>query len=76
MAELIQSTNLFVGCLESLSVSKYLSRSSITKTRIIPLMKSVSTYLINKNRITKSRLKWADEYFVVSVSESAMDKVR
>jgi len=31
---------------------------------------------MNKNNLTKGKFEWQDEYFVVSVSESAVDKVR
>ena len=48
--------------------------TSIAKT--IQLVKGESTYWINKEKITPNRFEWANEYYAVSVSESALDKVR
>jgi len=47
---------------------------SIAKT--IQLIKGESSFWANKNNIIEPKLEWADEYFAVSVSESAVDKVR
>lgn len=47
---------------------------SISKT--MQLIKGESAFWINKEKITKSKFEWADEYFAVSVSESMLDKVR
>jgi|ERR1019366_2100084 REP element-mobilizing transposase RayT len=47
---------------------------SIAKT--LQLLKGESAYWTNKQRLTKSKFEWADEYFAVSVSESMLDKVR
>jgi REP element-mobilizing transposase RayT len=40
------------------------------------LIKGESSYWINKNRLTKEKFEWQNEYFAVSVSESMLDKVR
>lgn len=40
------------------------------------LIKGEASYWINKNKITKSKFEWAEEYFAVSVSESHVDTVR
>ena len=48
----------------------------MTIAKALQLIKGESAYWINKNSITRSRFEWADEYFAVSVSESALDKVR
>ena len=40
------------------------------------LLKGESAYWMNKNQLCKSKFGWQDEYFAVSVSESALDKVR
>ena len=40
------------------------------------LIKGESSFWINKNKITKTKFEWADEYFAVSVSESQINKVR
>jgi len=40
------------------------------------LVKGESSYWINKNGLTEAKFEWQDEYFAVSVSESAINKVR
>jgi REP element-mobilizing transposase RayT len=40
------------------------------------LIKGESSFWINKNNLTKTRFEWQDEYFVASVSESNLQKVR
>ena len=44
--------------------------------KIMQLIKGESSFWINKNRLTKEKFEWQDEYFAVSVSESIIDKVR
>ena len=44
--------------------------------KIIMLMKGESSYWINKNKIFNRKFSWQDEYFAVSVSESAVNRVR
>jgi REP element-mobilizing transposase RayT len=48
--------------------------TSIAKT--LQLLKGESAYWINKQKLTKSKFEWADEYYSVSVSESHLDMVR
>ena len=48
--------------------------TSIAKT--LQLIKGESAFWINKERITPTRFEWADEYYAVSVSESALEDVR
>jgi putative transposase len=48
--------------------------TSISKT--LQLLKGESAFWINKQKLTTEKFEWADEYFAVSVSESALDKVR
>jgi putative transposase len=45
-------------------------------SKIMNLIKGESSFWINKNKITKTKFEWADEYFAVSVSESQINKVR
>ena len=45
-------------------------------SKAMQLIKGESAFWINKEKITKLRFEWADEYFAVSVSESMLDKVR
>lgn len=44
--------------------------------KVIQLIKGESAFWANKNKLIKTRLEWADEYFAVSISESMLDKVR
>jgi REP element-mobilizing transposase RayT len=48
--------------------------TSIAKT--LQLLKGESAYWINKQKLTKTKFEWADEYYSVSVSESHLDMVR
>ena len=45
-------------------------------SRVMQLIKGESSFWINRNRLTKSRFEWADEYFGVSVSEYGVTSVR
>lgn len=59
-----------VHCLVSLS-------SDQTIEKIAQLLKGESSFWFNnKSGFNTSRLEWQDEYFAVSVSESALHKVR
>ncbi len=58
-----------VHCLISLG-----SDQSIEK--VMQLIKGESSYWINKNKLTRSKFEWQNEYFVVSVSESSLASVR
>lgn len=44
--------------------------------KVVNLIKGEASYWINKNKITKTKFEWADEYFAVSVSESQVDVLR
>lgn len=56
-------------CLISLGIDQSISK-------VMQLLKGESAYWMNKNQLCKSKFGWQDEYFAVSVSESALDKVR
>lgn len=56
-------------CLVSLGFDQ-----TIQKT--MQLIKGESAFWINKNKLTKQKFEWQDEYFAVSVSESMIDRVR
>ena len=47
-----------------------------TISKIMNLIKGESSFWINKNKLTKMKFEWADEYFAVSVGESQLNKVR
>ncbi len=44
--------------------------------KILMLLKGESSYWINKNKIFGGKFEWQDDYFAVSVSESAVNQVR
>jgi putative transposase len=44
--------------------------------KILMLLKGESSNWINKNKIFRRKFAWQDEYFAVSVSESAVNRVR
>ena len=58
-----------VHCLISLG-------SDQTLEKLLQLIKGESSFWINKNQLTKTKFGWQDEYFVASVSESNLEKVR
>ncbi len=58
-----------IHCLISLGVDQSISKVS-------QLIKGESSFWINKNKITKTKFEWADEYFAVSISESQVEAVR
>ncbi len=58
-----------VHCLVSLG-------SEQTIKQIMQLIKGESSYWINKNNLCRDKFEWQNDYFAVSVSDSAIDKVR
>ena len=50
--------------------------ADMTIAKTLQLIKGESAYWINKQKITKSKFEWADEYYAVSISESDLDNVR
>jgi REP element-mobilizing transposase RayT len=44
--------------------------------KIMQLLKGESSFWINKNKLTKTRFAWQEEYFVVSVSEDSLANAR
>lgn len=58
-----------IHCIISLKADETLSKT-------IQLIKGESSFWINKNKITKEKFEWADEYFAVSISESQLNRVR
>ena len=47
-----------------------------TISKVAMLIKGESSFWINKEKIIKNKFEWQDEYIALSVSESAIDKVR
>ncbi len=58
-----------VHCLISLGVDQ-------TIEKLMQLIKGESSFWINKNKLTKMRFEWQNEYFVTSVSEANLGSVR
>ena len=56
-------------CLVSLGVDQ-------TLQKVAQLIKGESSYWINKNRLTKEKFEWQDDYFAISVSQFNLDTVR
>jgi len=46
-----------------------------TISEVSQLIKGESSYWINKNKLTKKKFIWQDDYFAVSVSESQVKRV-
>ena len=45
-------------------------------SKILQFLKTESSFWVNKHGLTKSTLEWQDDYFAVSVSQSAIDMVK
>lgn len=45
-------------------------------SKVTMLLKGESSFWVNKEKLTKIKFEWQDEYIAVSVSESALGKVR
>jgi REP element-mobilizing transposase RayT len=44
--------------------------------KIVQMIKEESSFWISKNKISKSKFEWQDEYIALSVSGSNVDKIR
>jgi len=58
-----------VHCLVSMNAKQ-------TTAEITQLIKGESSFWINKNKLTKTKFEWQDDYYAVSVSHSAVNRVR
>jgi REP-associated tyrosine transposase len=67
--DFVNGYNNHCHCLISLGVDQ-------TIQKVMQLIKGESSYWINKQKLTKNKFEWQDEYFAVSVSESMIDRVR
>ena len=45
-------------------------------SKVAMLLKGEPSFWVNKEKLSKTKFEWQDEYIAVSVSESALDKVR
>lgn len=50
--------------------------ADMTLAKTLQLIKGESAYWINKEKVTPVKFEWANEYYAVSVSESALEDVR
>ncbi len=50
--------------------------SSQTVAQVAHLIKGESSHWVNKQKLVNGKFDWQDEYFVVSVSESSVKRVR
>jgi REP element-mobilizing transposase RayT len=53
-----------------------LLRCDHTLAFVMQMIKGESSHWINKNKLTKVKFEWADEYYAASVSESHVVRVR
>ena len=67
--DFINGYNDHCHCLVSLNTDQ-----TIQKT--MQLIKGESSFWINKQKLIQEKFEWQDEYFAVSVSESAINRVR
>lgn len=44
--------------------------------KVVQMIKGESSFWINKNKLTKFKFEWQEEYMAISVSESMLPKVR
>ena len=51
-------------------------RSDQTVAKVTQLLKGESSHWVNKESLTRTKFEWQDEYIALSVSESAVEKVR
>ncbi len=70
---------IFIDCLNCVKDHIHLlislgGEQTIAKTAM--LIKGESSFWINKEKLTKHKFEWQDEYIALSVSKSAIDKVR
>ena len=70
---------IFIDCLNCVQDHIHLlvslgTEQTISKTAM--LIKGESSFWVNKNKIIESKFEWQDEYIALSVSYSALDKVR
>lgn len=71
--------NIFIDCLNCVEDHIHLLislGSEQTISNVAMLIKGESSFWINKQKLIKHKFEWQDEYIALSVSESAIDKVR
>lgn len=71
--------NIFIDALNCVEDHIHLLISLGTEqtiAKLAMLIKGESSFWVNKQKIIKDKFEWQDEYIALSVSESAIDKVR
>lgn len=71
--------NIHIDCLNCVTDHIHLlismgSEDSIAK--IVMLLKGESSYWVNKEKLTREKFEWQDEYSALSVNSSALDRLR
>ncbi len=70
---------IFIDCMNCVEDHIHILLSlSIDQTisKVMQLIKGESSFWVNQQNIIKDKFEWQDEYIGLSVSESAIDKVR
>jgi len=70
---------IFIDCLNCVDDHIHLLISLGTEqtiAKVALLIKGESSFWINKQKLTKQKFEWQEEYIALSVSESAISKVR
>jgi putative transposase len=65
----INGYNDHMHCLVSLGVDQNIAK-------VVNLIKGESSHWVNKNKITKTKFEWADEYYAASVGKLHINSVR
>ena len=70
---------IFIDCMNCVEDHIHLLISLGTEqtiSKVAMLIKGESSFWVNKEKLIKQKFEWQDEYIALSVSESAIDKVR
>ena len=73
------SKSIYIDCLNCVEDHIHLLISLGTEqtvSKIAMLIKGESSFWVNKQNILSQKFEWQDEYIALSVSESALEKVR
>lgn len=74
-----KSKNIFLDCINGFldHVHVLISlKADQSPAKVAQLLKGESSHWLNGQRLTPLRFEWQEEYFAVSVSESALENVR
>jgi len=71
--------NLFIDCVDGGTDhlhSLMTLNADMSVSKLMQLIKGECSHWVNKNKLVKGYFEWADEYYVESVSERDIDRVR